>query len=150
MTEKDGRVELLIDIRKKAEAVVADMPDGPVKVAAFELAFTRLAETDEKTTSARKPRRGFRRGGMGPSGDKGKKARKKGGPKAHIGELIAEGFFEKGQTVGDVVHGLLVNGHKYPRADVSATLRRLTQEKKLRRKKDARGPGNKKVWAYEA
>ena len=141
----DKEIDDLVAIRKKAEAVVQGMPEGPLKVAAFEKAFDRLGGNPNPPRPVTRRRRRRNTSSNGPLGS----ARKREGPKAHARELKEEGFFDQSQTAGEVVGQLLAAGHKYPGEAVSTALARLTRDKELKRRKEPRGDGGKSIWVYE-
>jgi hypothetical protein len=57
------------------------------------------------------------------------------GPQFHISEMIDEGYFKKGRSIEDVRHKLMNEGYQYPQEDLGTPLRRLVQQKRLKREK---------------
>lgn len=129
--------KFLKDARLKAERVVADMPDGELKLKAFEITLNHLlasggVETNGKSPSAKRPTQSA--------------PRKANTLSERVLMLQAEGFFNTPQTIGAVREGLQIYGWHYPVTTLSGTLQSLVQRRKLRRE---RVKENKKVvWKY--
>ena len=64
------------------------------------------------------------------------------GPKAHIRELMQDGFFKEKRSLKAVQDKLAENGHIYPQTSLSPRMIELTKEKLLRRVKE------KGIWVY--
>lgn len=117
------------EIVARAEKAVASVKDPELKRIAFQRVLDDLLgsfgakDADGITARARKT---------------SSKETSKGGPKAYIVELIDDGFFKKQQkTISDSRTGLANRGHNIPVTSLSGPLKKLCQEKRLRRQKDA-------------
>lgn len=132
----------LIDLRKQAERAVDEMPDGELKVKAFEVILAHLL------------------GGALPSGKGGAedqkpslrkaKAEREDSPARSIsGRILVlrdEGFFKNQKTIGELREELRAHGWHYPLTTLSGRLQALVQQRKLRRERATQG--NKKIWKY--
>jgi hypothetical protein len=105
----------------EAEAAVAGVKDPNLKRAGFEKILERLLSAG---TSATKVSTGTAKAKPAPRG-----------PQGYIEDMIAEGFFKKPQTIGQVQTELANRGHHIPLTGLSGPLRRLCTQKKLRRQK---------------
>ena len=147
MSIDDTQIKELVARRKAAEKVVAGMPDGPMKVKAFVMAFQDLQAP--ATAGRRKRSRRAPRGPAAKSEQAAAKRRKAStGPQGHLRELVEERYFASPRSLPDIVQQLRVAGHVYKQQDLSTPLRRLTQGKVLRRKQVEREDG-RKIWTYE-
>jgi len=132
----------LIELRKQAEKAVAEMPDGELKVKAFEVILSHLlgsSPVSETTKGAQesRPARAARTKAEGTS------AKSIGGRILVLGD---EGFFKTQKTIGEVREELKAHGWHYPLTTLSGRLQSLVQQKKLRRERASQG--NKKIWKY--
>ena len=117
--------KVIIDARKKAEKAVSDMPEGELKVKAFEVIFSKLLD----------------RGASGPSGSTmsgsqlGVRKPRAGalGLQGRILELTTGGFFSEPKIVNEVKLELASAGFHHKYSDVAVSLLRLTRKKVLRR-----------------
>ena len=130
--------QLLKDARIKAERAVADMPDGDLKVKAFEVTLTHLLASGSTT-------------GRDGASRLNKKARVSSPARANtlserIQRLQSDGFFNTPQVIGAIREGLQVHGWHYPVTTLSGTLQVLVQKRKLRRERVKEN--NKVVWKY--
>lgn len=130
--------KLLRDARVRAEKAVADMSEGPIKVKAFEVAYSHLLASGTSPV----------RDGGSPSN---KKARTSTTARVHtLSERIlmmqADGFFDTPQVIGAIREGLQVHGWHYPVTTLSGTLQALVQRRKLRRERVKEN--NKVAWKY--
>ena len=57
------------------------------------------------------------------------------GPQFYIGELINEGFFKQGKSIELIRIKLQEEGQNYSQEDLGTPLRRLVQQKRLKREK---------------
>lgn len=129
----------LREARRRAEAAVSDMPDGELKVKAFEIILQQLiisiaptALYSVKTSVAR---------AASPRLDRQPQSLTE-----RILSLQAEGFFKEPQSIGSVRQGLKVHGWIYPVTTLSGALQALVQKRKLRRERMR--DGNKTGWKY--
>ena len=131
----------LVALRKEAEKAIAEMPDGDLKVKAFEVILGHLLgagggaavgpaahEEDEEKAKPTK---------------KGKAAKS---AAARILVLREEGFFKNQRSMGEISGELAAHGWHYPFTALSGTLQGLTQRREIRRVRAKKG--NKKVWLY--
>lgn len=126
----------------EAEAAVAAVKDPNLKVAAFEKVLQHLlSASDSGGQRPVKP-------SLAPRTPSAARARPTGrsGPQARIEELIAEGFFKKPRTLGDVKSQLANRGFHIARTSLSGPLQALCQKKLLRRQKGI--AGDKDAFGY--
>ncbi len=147
MSIDETQIKELVARRKAAEKVVEGMPDGPMKVKAFEMAFQDLqapVTADRRKRSRRAPREPAAKSEQ--TAPKRRKAST--GPQGQIRDLVDERYFASPRSLPDIVQQLRVAGLIYKQAKLSTPLRRLTQAKVLRRKQVEREDG-RKIWMYE-
>ena len=130
----------LVDLRKEAEAAVAEMPDGDLKVKAFEVILAHLlgAGVAVQEKSSRAPKEAKSKGGRGSADDK-----------STVGRILVlgdEGFFKNQRAIAEVREELQAHGWHYPVTSLSPTLLSMVQKRLLRRERVKEG--NKKVWKY--
>jgi hypothetical protein len=134
----------LIDLRRKAEKAVSDMPDGELRVKAFEVILNSLlhaqgrAVDSEGIVSAIPVQEGKRQ-----------RANQVAAPTStsdRILSLKGEDFFEKLRTIGEVREQLASHGWHYPATALSGPLQELVQRRELRRQRISEG--KRKVWKY--
>jgi len=121
--------------RRRAEAAVADMSDGPLKVKAFEVILGSLL--------AEKFRAPARAAGQEPD-----EARTS-APSSlaeRVSLLGSEGFFAEPRSLSEIQAKLREHGWHYPQTNLSTPLIRLVRQRRLRRLQLAEG--NKRVWKY--
>jgi hypothetical protein len=126
-----------VALRKKAEATVADMPDGEMKLKAFEVVYAFLLaesarpEIRQKLLQAVTP----------PKSE---------GPSSSIAErinlLASEAFFAKPRSLAEIQAALAAHGWHYPQTNLSTPLVRLVRQRRLRRLKSTEG--TKRTWKY--
>ena len=131
----------LIEFRKQAEQAVSEMPDGELKVKAFEVILSHLLvggphgpparSTELVTTTAPE------------GGREGKSARS---INSRVLVLRDEGFFKTQKAIGEVREELKAHGWHYPLTTLSGRLQALVQQRQLRRERGVQG--KKKVWKY--
>src|SRR2546422_11490195 len=126
----------LKDARLKAERVVADMPEGDLKLKAFEVTLSHLLASDGAVEGRKS--KGSKKAPSTPSQANTLSER--------ILMLQAEGIFNTPQVIGAVREGLQVYGWHYPVTTLSGTLQALVQKRKLRRERVK--DNNKVVWKY--
>lgn len=149
MTKMDA--DSLLELRKKAQAAVADMPDGELKLKAFELILDRLLTAEDASAVGE--------GGAGKRVSKGKgrraaKSTKSGATvgvvsdstPARILALKADGYFKEERGIGEIQDELRTRGWIYDVTALSAPLMRLLHEGELRRRKAS--DGNKTIFKY--
>jgi len=124
----------LIKARRTAEAAVADMADGPLKVAAFETILSRLLDRQLGVTPEALVPTPARTGG------------KRSVTTGRILSLRDDGFFSQPRSLGEVKAALAERGWHYPQENLGTPLTRLVQKKFLRRAQVANG--GKKLWKY--
>jgi hypothetical protein len=115
------------------------MPDGALKLKAFEVILTQLVSSGPAKAMAPNPR----------ADTKQKQVEAVTQPKSLSARILAlqgDGFFDQPQTISAVRTGLQSRGWHYPLTTLSGTLQGLVQRRKLRRQqvKD----GNKTLWKY--
>jgi hypothetical protein len=127
---------LLVATRKRAEEAVADMPEGALKVKAFEVILASLL------SGSSLPEPGKQRG----ASTKQPAARPTSSLADRIGRLAEEGFFSEPRGLSEVQSKLAEHGWHYPQQNLSTPLVRLVRKRLLRRLQAAEG--GKKVWKY--
>ncbi len=140
-------VKDLIPAREAAEKVVEGMPDGPMKVKAFEMAFQSLQAPDRQPAARKRRPRG--KAAQTATGEQAapKPRRKASGPHGHVRELIEEGFFRDWKHIPEIQQQLRVRGHHYEQEQLSKPLIRLTRARVLRREGRQR-EGKRDIWVY--
>lgn len=130
----------LVELRQAAEKAVADMPDGELKVKAFEVILAHMMATPEEAGKAK-------------SAGKAKKPVEKepeaASTKSTIGRILVlrdEGFFRNQKSIAEACDELASHGWHYPQSSLSGPLQTLVQRRELRRKLEKKG--NKTVWLY--
>jgi hypothetical protein len=143
MTSKPDYSEIV----KQAEAAVASIKDGDLKTIAFGKILDTLLgqggsprEQPDGSSSRRSP------GRKGAKSTAAKPARKKGGPKGYLEELIDEEFFKTPKTLASIRAELGNRGHHIPVTSLSRPMMVLCQERQLRRQKAK--DGKKQVFTY--
>ena len=136
-------VKDLVGARKKAEAAVVGMVDGPLKVSAFETILRSLLdEGREKDRPAQAipqaepaiPRM-MGRGDAPPTGTS-----------SRIMSMVHDNFFAVQRSLAEIQAGLAERGWHYDQNFLSTPLARLVRRKLLRRTQAIDGP--KKLWKY--
>lgn len=141
----------LLELRKKAQAAVADMPDGDLKLKAFELILNRLLAAEDAATATE------RGAGKRVSKGEGRRAAKSTKSGATVGvvsdstparilSLKADGYFKEERGIGEIQDELRTRGWIYDVTALSAPLMRLLHEGELRRRKAP--DGNKTIFKY--
>ena len=124
----------LIAVRRKAEDSVADMPDGPLKIKAFEVILgSLLAGSPEAVDSSEAPRD---HDALKPASSLSER----------IGLLAEEGFFAQPRGLSEIQSKLAEHGWHYAQHNLSTPLVRLVRQRTLRRLQVS--DGGKKVWKY--
>lgn len=126
--------DVLISARKSAEAAVADMPSGDLKVAAFQTILAKLLDANSKPAAreATQPAEAVSAKASGTTG--------------RLLGLIQEGFFAQQRSLADIQKRLAENGWHYPQEHLGTPLTRIVRKKQLRRTQVAEG--GKKIWKY--
>jgi hypothetical protein len=114
----------------QAEKAVAGVKDPDLKRIAFQKILDELLSGGSAKTQAPKPTK------AAAKPRKATTTTSKGGPKAYIEEMIADGFFrKKPKTLAEVKAELENRGHHIPLTNLSTPMQRLTQRRILRRSK---------------
>src|SRR5437016_2551280 len=124
----------LVEVRKQAEQAVRDMPDGDLKVKAFETILTHLLSnsTDRQAPLSTTSTSG------GSKGQSKKKETVSQVPKSagdRILFLKTEDFFTTQRSIAEIRLELKKNGWHYPVTSLSGTLQSLVQKRQLRRER---------------
>jgi hypothetical protein len=128
---------LLVAARKRAEEAVADMPEGALKLKAFEVILgSLLSGSSLSDSSEQKEVRTKRSATTKPTSSLADR----------IGRLAEEGFFREPRGLSEVQAKLAEHGWHYPQENLSTPLIRLVRKRVLRRLQGA--AGSKKVWKY--
>lgn len=136
MTDMDTNA--IIEARRRAEAAVAEMPEGELRVEAFKLILNRLLSGGENSEPARKARQATRRYDSAHESKVGENRAEDFVPRSaseRILALKAEGFFEKERGIGEIREELQTHGWRYDVTALSGTLMGLVQRRELRRSK---------------
>ncbi len=131
----------LVKLRKQAEQAVHDMPEGALKVKAFETILTHLLSVADKTP------------GHVPRNDKPQPTPKdasKSPPKSFADRVLSlksEGFFAEQRSIAEIRQELKKSGWHYRVTSMSGPLQSLVQKKALRRERVDDDEG-RKGWKY--
>ncbi len=131
----------LIEFRKQAEQAVSEMPDGELKVKAFEVILSHLLAGGPHAPTARSTEAVITT--AAERGREGKSARS---INSRVLVLRDEGFFKTQKAIGEVREELKAHGWHYPLTTLSGRLQALVQQRQLRRERGVQG--KKKVWKY--
>ena len=127
----------ILAARKRAEAAVADMAEGALKVKAFEVILGSLLAGESRP----QPR---------PVAPAARSEEVRSSPPSSLAERIGllgeEGFFSEPKSLSDIQMKLAEHGWHYPQTNLSTPLIRLVRQRRLRRLQLAEG--NKRVWKY--
>jgi hypothetical protein len=143
--------EMLIDSRKKAEAAVADMPEGELRTAAFSVILTHLLSgkgTGVNPGGQASPAPSKPLGGKPASKARTSATGARTGLAARLLGLRDDGFFAAQRSLGEVRDELKKHGWHYPLTSLSGPMQGLVRDRELRREHVAEGEGKKKVWKY--
>jgi hypothetical protein len=129
-------LDSIIEARRLAEAAVAEMPDGPPKIAALQTILASLLErsggaTPKALTQSDGP-------ALRPSQETG--------PRGRILSLTGEGFFAEPRSLPEIQEALAQRGWHYPQQNLGTPLTRLVRDHSLRRLRAK--DGTKKLWKY--
>ncbi len=130
----------LIELRKEAEKVVADMPEGDIKVKAFEVILVHLMSVAEGP----KPQRVLSSEDSVQTEDS-----EEANASSVAGRLMVlreEGFFKSPKALAEIREELKAHAWHYTNATIAHSLIKLVQKKKLRRQRVTQG--NAKAWKY--
>lgn len=143
MTSKPNYSEIV----KQAESAVASIKDGDLKTIAFGKILDTLLgqggnpkERDQGSSHKHEVERKRRKTSAAEP------ARKKGGPKGYVEELIEEDFFKTPKTLAAIRAELGNRGHHIPVTSLSRPMMLLCQDRQLRRQKAK--DGTKQVFTY--
>jgi hypothetical protein len=131
----------IVSARKEAGKAIAGMPDGDLKVKAFEVILGHLLAAG---SDGRKP----------PVIHKDDELKANPSEKGKVGKSTAarilllrdEGFFKSQKSMGEIIAELAAHGWHYAKTAMSGRLQTLTQQRKIRRVRSKKG--NKTVWLY--
>ncbi len=132
----------IIEFRKQAEKAVAEMPDGELKLRAFEVILNHLLEGPRPSTTEDTQRKA-------PSSREMKGAKETSPARSIAGRILVlrdEGFFKNQKTIAEIREELRAHGWHYPLTTLSGRLQTLVQNRKLRRERAKQGA--KKIWKY--
>lgn len=133
------KLETLVEARKLAEASVADMPDGPPKLTAFQTILGSLlqrvhteGDTENQNTGGPRPTQSAKKSEAGPRG--------------RILSLATDGFFAQPRSLPEIQEALAQRGWHYAQQNLGTPLTRLVRDHSLRRLRT--NDGTKKLWKY--
>ena len=130
----------LIELRKLAEQAVANMPDGDMKVKAFEVMLGHLLAGSGATISV----------APGTVKKTHSKQRESDAPaKTSSGRILVlkeEEFFQSPKAIGEIQEELKAHGWHYAVTALSGPLQTLVQKRRLRRQKVKQG--SKEMYKY--
>ncbi|MGB8414643.1 MAG: hypothetical protein WCE23_17660 [Candidatus Binatus sp.] len=132
----------LVEARKQAEQAVRDMPDGDLKVKAFETILNHLLSISADKSVERSPA-----DRKSPSTQQMDSTKAPSSLTERILSLKNNGFFAAQRSIADIRHELKKHGWHYPVTSLSGALQSLVQKRALRRELagDERG---RKAWRY--
>ncbi len=131
----------LIELRKQAEKAVEDMPDGEIKIKAFEVILNHLLSPGKSELV-----QDLNMSEKGKSKRTSELAVDDGTIAGRILVLKDEGFMKLPKPIGEIRNELQAHGWHHPVTALSGALMNLVQKRKLRRQKVKMG--NKPVWHY--
>jgi len=140
----------VIEARKKAEHAVADMPEGDLKLKAFELILNRFLSVCEDLSAGRTGR--LKRSGSSEvrgNQNPGNVEKPDAVPRSTPGRILhlkAEGFFGEQRGIGEIREELQTHGWRYPLTALSGAMMKLVGARELRRERV--NEGNRKVYKY--
>lgn len=127
----------LVAARRRAEDAVADMPDGPLKVKAFEVILSSLISSTGSLDVS---------GATSPRAPDAARERSRASLAERVNVLAEDGFFGEPRSLSEIQAKLAENGWHYAQTNLSTPLIRLVRQRQLRRLQLAEG--NKRVWKY--
>jgi len=136
-------LKVLVEVRKKAESAVAEMADGPLKVAAFETILRHLLDGGQADDQRGHPTSPAVQTTIGRRGPRDAPPT---GTVSRILSLADDDFFKVQRSLAEIQAGLAERGWHYEQNYLSTPLARLVRRKVLRRTQDL--DGSKKVWRY--
>lgn len=125
----------LIAARRTAEQAISDMPDGPLRVKAFEVILNSLLSRSGQLI----PEKTARVSENAP-------VRQASSLGARVALLRDEGFFREPRSLADIQEKLREKGWHYAQTNLSTPLLRLVRQRQLRRLQSS--DGTKHVWRY--
>ena len=133
----------VIELRKQAEKAVAEMPDGELKLKAFEVILGHLLTSEQPKADIAPPSQ--------PKAKKKEDVEADSDSDTAAGRILVlkdEGFFKSPKSSGQIRDELKAHGWHYPATTLSGELISLVRPpaRKLRRHLDK--VGNKKLWLY--
>lgn len=131
----------LIELRKQAEQAVYGMPDGELKVKAFETILSYLLSSGGV---AKRPTASDERAA---SGGKSKAARSPTSVAERLRYLKNDGFFSAQRSIAEIRQELKASGWHYRVTSLSGPLQGLVQKRELRRERVADDRG-RTGWRY--
>ena len=139
-------VKRLIQLRKEAEKAVAEMPEGDLKLKAFEVILNHLIGSTGAVAGV-KGKTSERQVSPGRAGKPADEPNTSDETTAgRILVLKDEEFFKTQRSIAEIREELQAHGWHYPATTLSGELIRLVQRRKLRRQKVKEG--NKRIWKY--
>jgi hypothetical protein len=126
-----------------AEAAVRQMPEGAMKIAAFQTVLQELLQRQRSNASSAPPPAALetaprKRPALAPST----------GTTGRLIGLIEEGFFSQQRSLPEIRQVLSERGWHYKPEDIGTPVTRLVRQKRLRRVRVAEG--GKKLWRYSS
>jgi hypothetical protein len=134
-------VKKLIDLRKEAEKAVAEMPDGDLKLKAFEVILNHLISASVPRPRTQTAGATEHTPATQPSEDFPAKS-----VAGRIMVLKEEGFFKNPKVLAEIREELQAHGWRYPNATIAPILIKLVEKKVLRRQRIKEG--NARPWKY--
>ena len=122
--------------REQAERAVMGMEDGPLKVKAFEVVFSRLLREEDRGKGERPQERGSTKADRSEAGTAA----------GRILSLRVEGFFNAQRSLAEVRDRLASRGWHYPLTSLSGVMQKLVRQRKLRRERVKNA--KRQVWKY--
>jgi hypothetical protein len=133
------KAKKLVEVRKAAERAVADMPDGELKVKAFEVILGHMMGEPEAPANPDRPE-------AEAAARPAKKGRNTKTTTGRILVLRDEGFFRTQKSIAEICDELATHGWHYPQTSLSGPLQSMVRRRELRRMHGKKG--NKKLWVY--
>jgi hypothetical protein len=138
----------LVELRRQAEQAVHDMPEGELKIRAFETILTHLLSSGTNGLSSPAPSVGERVSSLkAPSKEKGTSPQVPRSVGDRVLSLKSDDFFVSQRSLGDIQRELKKNGWHYPLTTLSGPLQSLVRKRQLRREQCS-GAEGRKGWRY--
>jgi hypothetical protein len=132
----------LIELRKEAEKAVSEMPDGDLKLKAFEVILNHLITSSLSPPVAQPGAKKADKATVQVSDDFPSES-----VSGRVMVLKEEGFFKNPKSLAEIREELQAHGWRYPNTTLAPALIRLCGKKRVLRRERTR-EGKTKLWKY--